>query len=111
MIKIQIITPQFEREPGTNAPALPPRDWKVLLTANKNWLQEIGCRAWNDPLDDDAENLKFEGKCLMLFPGEWYASIPEGFEVVTISGARKKFERGKTDDDIRFGCLAYGVLV
>jgi hypothetical protein len=47
---------------------------------------------------------------IMLFPGEWYASIPDGFEVITISGTREKFQPGVTDNDTRYGCLPYGIL-
>lgn len=43
-----------------------------------------------------------------LYPGEWYDYIPEGYEVVTITGKKEPFRKGKTDDDIRFGCLPYG---
>jgi hypothetical protein len=45
------------------------------------------------------------------FPAEWYDHIPEGFEIVTINGAMKPFERGVTDDDRRFGLLAFGIVV
>lgn len=47
---------------------------------------------------------------ILLFPSEWYNKIPDGFMVVGLSGGRYPFERGKTDDDMRFGCLAYGIL-
>ncbi len=48
---------------------------------------------------------------LMLLPGEWYAHIPDGFEIESISGKKTTFRPGKSDRDIRFGCLAYGVRV
>ena len=38
------------------------------------------------------------------------ASIPAGTEIVDINYATEKFEPGKTDDDYRFGMLAFGVL-
>ncbi len=48
---------------------------------------------------------------LFLFPKEWYEFIPKGFPVETITGKVVKFEPGKTDDDVGFGCLAYGVRI
>lgn len=46
-----------------------------------------------------------------LIPNEWYEYIPDGFDLVCISGKAEKFKRGRTDNDIRFGCLAYGIMV
>lgn len=47
---------------------------------------------------------------ILLIPGEWYNSIPEGFELYDICGHKELFKKGETDDDIRFGCLAYGII-
>jgi hypothetical protein len=47
---------------------------------------------------------------IILFPGEWYNIIPDGFMVIGLSGEKYPFKRGKSDDDIRFGCLPYGIL-
>lgn len=44
-----------------------------------------------------------------LIPGEWYNVIPEGFPLTCITGRVEPFKSGETDDDIRFGCLAYGI--
>jgi hypothetical protein len=71
-------------------------------------LKELGCRVWNDPREADDE---FDGGTLLLFPGEWYPRIPADFPIVTINGCAERFVPGVTDDDIRFGCLAYGILV
>lgn len=106
--KIEIVTPQFTRERGAVQPAAPPSDWNALSQMNMIALKELGLRAWNDPKESDDE---FDGRVLMLFPGEWYLSIPEGFEITSISGATEVFERGESDDDIRFGCLPYGITV
>lgn len=46
---------------------------------------------------------------IILFPGEWYNIIPDGFIVVGLSGEKYQFKNGKCDDDIRFGCLPYGI--
>lgn len=56
------------------------------------------------PLEMPTEELD-----IILFPGEWYNLIPDGFMVVGLSGERYQFQKGKSDDDIRFGCLPYGL--
>ena len=101
--RIQIVTPQFERPKNDPPPASPPTDWSALRQMNRKALKEIGLRAWDEP--------DTEGRVLMLLPGEWYTQIPEGFDLVCINGESEKFKRGETDDDIRFGCLAYGIRV
>lgn len=66
-------------------------------------LKEVGLRAWDEP--------DGHGRVLMLLPGEWYQHIPRGYEIVDINGNAERFEPGVTDDDIRFGCLAYGIVI
>lgn len=46
---------------------------------------------------------------IILIPGKWYDIIPDGFMVTGLHGEKYAFEKGKTDDDIRFGCLPYGI--
>ena len=46
---------------------------------------------------------------ILLFPGEWYHIIPNGFMVTGLYGESYPFNLGESDDDIRFGCLAYGI--
>lgn len=87
---------QHGRVDGT-VPAAPPKDFDALRSMTKDQLQELGMREWDE-----------EG--LMLFPGEWYDFIPAGYEIVTITYSKEKFKPGKTDDDIRFGCLSYGIM-
>jgi hypothetical protein len=48
-------------------------------------------------------------ECVWLFPAEWYNIIPDKFIVTGLYGESYPFEKGKTDDDRRFGCLAYGI--
>jgi hypothetical protein len=101
---INIVTPQFVRTDSQPKPASPPstqEDWEALKTMDESSLLEMGLHTWLDP-----KNQK-----VMLFPAEWYTHIPAGYEVTTISGRQEQFEPGKTDTDIRFGYLAYGVPV
>lgn len=90
---------QHERVDGT-VPAAPPKDFEALRSMSIDQLTELGMRLWD------------EESRLMLFPGEWYKFIPKGFEIVSISdfSDKEKFNPGVTDDDIRFGCLAYGIV-
>lgn len=69
---------------------------------NGNFIVEIG-RIENcptEPLEQDED--------VIMFPGEWYNAIPNGFMVTGLFGESYPFEKGKSDDDIRFGCLPYG---
>lgn len=45
-----------------------------------------------------------------LFPKSFYDQIPDGFEVTDIRGETKSFKHGETDDDTRFGYLAFGIF-
>jgi hypothetical protein len=103
-VSIRIITPQFERTPNMPDPTKPPRtkgEWAALRKNTPVELRAMGCAVWA------AE----KGSTLMLFPGEWCDSIPEGFELESISKRVFRFEKKKADRDIRFGCLAYGIRV
>ena len=99
---IRIKGPQFERTDGV-VPSLPADSWERLCSLSKESLKALGCCAWDEP---DAR-----GMVLMLFPHEWYSHIPAGYEIVCINGDREQFVPGETDDDMRFGCLAYGIEV
>lgn len=71
-------------------------------------LRELGLRRWGQKNEhpDGSES----GPMLWLFPGEWYSSIPQGLPIVDINFRKEKFVPGRTDNDIRFGCLSFGIL-
>ncbi len=76
---------------------------KAVTGATVSSLRKLGFGQWSEPE---------KGKgTLMLIPGDLFKSIPEGFPLYSISGKPEKFSSKKTDNDTRFGCLAYGVLV
>lgn len=100
---IQILTPQFVRTSKMTKVRPAPTPFEKVRQLDYGALRSIGCEPWDEP---DAD-----GNVLLLFPGEWYEMIPDGFEIVNISGNKEKFVSGDTDDDIRFGCLSYGILV
>jgi len=96
--EIRVTTPQFERVNGKKVYYYPQtaEEFDALKQAPADILLDMGLRRW-------------EGEH-WLYPGEWYDCIPESYEVVDIFGVVEQFERGVTDDDIRFGCLAYGFI-
>ena len=58
---------------------------------------------------DAPTKLLAEDEDIILFPGEWFDAIPEGFVTTGLSGESKPWKKSEEDDDIRFGCLAYGI--
>lgn len=107
---MKFILPQFTRPDGEPGPAAPPADreaFDALSTLPDTALEELGLRPWGREFehDDGTET----GRTLWLFPGEWYSAIPAGLPVVDINFRVRAFAPGKTDNDIRFGCLAYGI--
>jgi len=131
--EIHVTTPQFMRpagEPGPAAPPSTPDDWEALRSASRWELKERGCRCWSALVEVDEESagprarrrgahyedvdegeLRLATHELWLLPGEWYSSIPRGFGIIDIFGTDETFEPGKTDDDIRFGCLSFGIVI
>ncbi len=98
---VQVMTPQFTRTNGCDPWWTPSSaaDFDAIKTAPDGFLRSLGLAKWDD--DDPT---------LWLYPGEWYKAIPEGYEIVDINGLHEPFKREETDDDIRFGCLAYGFI-
>ena len=95
---VEIATPQFHRNKGEQTPGIP-TDWGELRNLDVDELRNRGLKRWS-----------LKGQDLLLFPGEWYLHIPAGYEVVDILGEIEPFMPGQTDDDIRFGCLAFGII-
>lgn len=98
---VEIVAPQFERTDGL-VPPIPQIDFSKLAGMPKATLREIGCQPWDEPNE--------RGEALWLYPAEWYNFIPDGTLIVTINGSKEIFKRGETDDDMRFGALAYGFI-
>ncbi len=72
-------------------------EFEALRSLPREKLIELGLRPW----DDDG---------LLLFPVEWYNAIPDGFEIACTDGTQEPFVHGTTDDDCRFGVLAFGII-
>lgn len=62
---------------------------------------------------EEAKELRFskwdEESDLYLFPLWLVPLIPEGMEVTSINGETFKYSKENTNNDIRFGCVAYGI--
>jgi hypothetical protein len=107
--QLEFVTPQFERPEGQPAPAPCPdrATFDRMSDMSPGELLKLGMRPWNDPSEEDDE---FNGRVLWLLPGEWYDQLPEGYPFVGLCNEPSPFQRGVSDNDIRFGCLPYGVL-
>jgi len=96
---ITIITPQFQRDDGLKITEFPKtvEEFDALRYLYDEDLQKLGLQKW----DDNGH---------WLFPYQWYDNIPNGYPIVSISGETELFIKGETDDDMRFGALAYGFI-
>lgn len=115
--KIQILTPQFERDFELEIDFIPQDKGELeslIATAPKDVLQKMGCCVWctyeSEQEDRFSDNYLKPGEIHYLFPHEWYDIIPNGFEIVNIFGKKRRFKHGVTDDDKRFGCLCFGFV-
>lgn len=107
--KIFIHTPQFERMDGQTVLVRPSTAEQLdkIKALPLDIQKRIGLQAWS----------KKDNHVLMLFPVDWYECIPAGYPIVYIldfdSGnyESEEFVPGKTDNDMRFGALAYGWVV
>jgi hypothetical protein len=98
--EVSVLLPQFERV-DANAPWWFPTsaaDLDSIKDAPSDFLRRLGLGIWSN--DNGIEH--------WLYPGEWYDSIPEGYPMACIDGETEEFKKGETDNDIRYGCLAYG---
>lgn len=100
---ITISTPQFERVDGLDVPHAPfsAEGFEALKLKTKDELLALGCQIWEE---------KGYGKIHWLYPVEWFKLIPEGLEIVTVSGTTEKFKKEDADDDMRFGALSFGFI-
>ena len=100
--KVTIASSQHEREYKLEISWKPETkdDFFALKSLPKDVLFKMGVRLWGKNEET--------GEMHYLYPGEWYNLIPEGYPIISISDEEEFFSKTKTDDDIRFGCLAYG---
>ena len=87
----------------------------VIDTAPPFILKQMGIGIWKSYQDCKKHKEippRYLGKDMVhyLYPKEWYNFLPEGINIIDISGKVEKFKRGFTDDDARYSCLAYGFV-
>ena len=70
---------------------------------------------FNNLTIDEALELRFklwdEDTDLYLFPLYLVPIIPQGIEVTSIRGETYEYDKDTADNDIRFGCVAYGLVL
>ena len=98
---LEFFGPQFDRTDGVTAP-IPQLRFAQLPSLSPETLRALGCQRWSEPDE--------QGNTLWLYPAEWYGYIPDGTPIVDINGEHEEFKRGETDDDMRYGVLAFGFL-
>jgi hypothetical protein len=82
---------------------------KVMDAVNGNanpdgsMLYDLGSR------DQHPTKLLEQDEDLILFTGEWYDLIPDGFKCTSLWGEEVVFEKGKSGKDTRYGCIPYGI--
>lgn len=73
-----------------------------VVNSDESYCMKVGAKY-------PPKQLLEEDEVVLLFPGEWFNAIPEGFITTGLYGEEEPWEKAKSDDDIRFGCLAYGI--
>lgn len=61
--------------------------------------KELGFKLWDETMN------------LWLFPLYLTPIIPEGLEIMYIDGSKGIYIKDTMDNDIRFGCVAYGIEI
>lgn len=95
---VNLIMPQFERTDGLEIKYIPKtaEEFDAIKSMHDDKLLAMGLQRWE--------------KNHWLYPYEWYSFIPDGYEMICIDGTVEKFKKGVTDNDQRFGALAYGFI-
>lgn len=111
--KLNVITPQFEREYDLEIDFIPKDKVELdalINSAPQEVLKKMGVCVFTTHEEEIKYGTTYLGpdEIHYLFPGEWYSHIPNGYPTLTINGDIERFEKGVSDDDIRYGCLPYG---
>lgn len=98
--EVTFVTPQFTRQRGAPMPGQPPttlEEWTDYAALSMDDLKALGFGNWDGGL--------------ALIPGEWHSRLPVGLVLDGIGGGKVTVGTDYVDDDIRFGCLAYGIRI
>lgn len=103
----KIILAPIERETPIKDNYIPKNDDEFMAFINSATLDRLVEVGFLD-FCNFKEGSKDYG--LFIFPGEWYNAIPNGFEVTTIILSKSVFDKNTFNNDVRFGCLSFGVI-
>lgn len=98
--QVVCVTPQFTRTRGMPMPGQPPetlQDWEDYRQLSITDLKSLGFGNWDGGL--------------ALIPGEWHSRLCAGLILEGLFGETVEVGKDYIDDDIRFGCLPYGIRV
>lgn len=69
---------------------------------------------WDSLTDEECKSLRFgkweKDSPVRLIPLWLYKAIPIGTKLISINGDERVFDGSNIDTDIRFGCLAWGII-
>lgn len=87
---------------------------KEIKEASQKFVEEIKNHIdWNNLTEEDCKELRFdkwdEESGIYLIPLYLFPIIPIGLKVYCISGEEIVNDGTNLDNDIRFGCIAYGI--
>lgn len=87
---------------------------KEIKEANQKFVEEIKKHIdWENLTEEDCKELRFckwdEESGIYLIPLYLFPIIPIGLKVYSISGNEIVNDGTNLDNDIRFGCIAYGI--
>lgn len=87
---------------------------KEIKEANQKFVKEIKNHIdWDNLTEEDCKALRFgkwdEESGIYLIPLYLFPIIPIGLKVYCISGDEIVNDGTNLDNDIRFGCIAYGI--
>lgn len=87
---------------------------KEIKEANQKFVEEIKNHIdWDNLTEEDCKELRFgkwdEESGIYLIPLYLFPIIPIGLKVYCISGDEIVNDGTNLDNDIRFGCIAYGI--
>lgn len=87
---------------------------KEIKEANQKFVDEIKKHIdWENLTEEDCKELRFgkldEESGIYLIPLYLFPTIPIGMKVYSINGQEIVNDGTNLDNDIRFGCIAYGI--
>lgn len=88
---------------------------KEIKEASQKFVEKMQKHLdWDNLTEDDCKELRFgkwdEQSGIYLIPLYLFPTIPIGLKVYSITGEEIVNDGTNLDNDIRFGCVAYGII-